>query len=74
MSEKKEIPDGYKGKIGPYFVKGTIAGGGSCQVKEAVHEKTGQKVAIKIMKNLKDQDCVGKYFQTDEGTRIFVTA
>ena len=67
------IPDGYQGKIDSYYVKGTIvAQGGSCKIKEAVHED-GTKVVIKIMKDLTDQDYIGKYFKDTNGTRQFVT-
>jgi serine/threonine protein kinase len=37
--------------LGPYVVKETLGEGGFSKVKLGVHEKTGEKVALKILKN-----------------------
>jgi len=38
-------------KLGPYIVKETLGEGGFSKVKLGVHEKTGEKVALKILKS-----------------------
>jgi serine/threonine protein kinase len=38
-------------KLGPYVIKETLGEGGFSKVKLGVHEKTGEKVALKILKN-----------------------
>jgi len=38
-------------KLGPYLVKETLGEGGFSKVKLGVHEKTGEKVALKILKS-----------------------
>jgi len=38
-------------KLGPYIVKETLGEGGFSKVKLGIHEKTGEKVALKLLKN-----------------------
>jgi len=38
-------------KLGPYLIKETLGEGGFSKVKLGVHEKTGEKVALKMLKN-----------------------
>jgi len=38
-------------KLGPYLIKQTLGEGGFSKVKLGVHEKTGEKVALKMLKN-----------------------
>jgi serine/threonine protein kinase len=38
-------------KLGHYIVKETLGEGGFSKVKLGVHEKTGEKVALKLLKN-----------------------
>jgi len=38
-------------KLGPYIIKQTLGEGGFSKVKLGVHEKTGEKVALKMLKN-----------------------
>eukprot|EP01102_Stenamoeba_stenopodia_P015693 TRINITY_DN5375_c1_g1_i2.p1 TRINITY_DN5375_c1_g1~~TRINITY_DN5375_c1_g1_i2.p1 ORF type:complete len:417 (+),score=115.38 TRINITY_DN5375_c1_g1_i2:43-1293(+) len=40
------------GKIGPFILQGALGEGYAAQVREAVHESTGQRVAIKIIRKV----------------------
>lgn len=46
ISKEKETS-----KLGPYIIKQTLGEGGFSKVKLGVHEKTGEKVALKMLKN-----------------------
>lgn len=46
ISKEKETS-----KLGPYILKQTLGEGGFSKVKLGVHEKTGEKVALKMLKN-----------------------
>jgi len=50
ITEKASV-DSSSRKLGPYIIKETLGEGGFSKVKLGVHEKSGEKVALKILKN-----------------------
>jgi len=51
VQTKEEISSEETRKLGPYIIKQTLGEGGFSRVKLGVHEKTGEKVALKMLKN-----------------------
>jgi len=54
LSKEKEVSvstDDSTRKLGPYIIKQTLGEGGFSKVKLGIHEKTGEKVALKMLKN-----------------------
>jgi serine/threonine protein kinase len=50
ISKEKESTEEIR-KLGPYIIKQTLGEGGFSKVKLGIHEKTGEKVALKMLKN-----------------------
>jgi len=50
-SKEKELSAKETRKLGPYIIMQTLGEGGFSRVKLGVHEKTGEKVALKMLKN-----------------------
>jgi serine/threonine protein kinase len=51
LPKEKEVATEETRKLGPYIIKQTLGEGGFSKVKLGVHEKTGEKVALKMLKN-----------------------